>query len=63
MQVKWPGESLFMDEFNVWRHPLFKLKKHIEDKCDNIRKRRGNGRSAPGRTPHCIRIINILFKN
>ena len=36
--------------------------KHTEEKYDIIRKRHGNGRSAPCQTPQCIKMFNILFK-
>ena len=35
----------------------------IEDKFNNVRKRHRNGRSAPFRTSHCIKSMNILLNN
>ena len=51
LKVKWLGKGFYID--------VFKLK-HLEDKCDNIRKRYGNGRSAPRPTPHCIKCLIFI---
>ena len=37
--------------------------KRFEDYCNGIRKRHGNGHSAPCTTHYCIKMFNILFKS
>ena len=52
VQVKRMEKDLYMDVFEIKRN---------ENKCDKIRKRHGNGRSAPCLAPHCIKMFNILL--